>query len=656
MKKRSAIFVMLLLITLMPFLSVVTPARAEQMLITSTPESAPNLDSASDWARGLIVSAINKGFVPEELQSDYQNVITRQEFCRMSMVFIEYATGKSIDEILSDRGLSIQPNAFSDTDEPYIVAAFALGITTGTTAPTDIAPGLFTPDGQLRREEAATMIIRVCRVIGMDTTIPTASGFTDIDSVPSWALDGISFCYINAIMGDTQTPERLFSPKATFTREESIAAVLRVSEFAESPDWTKPDYQGMDGGFAPGPVVYLDGYTYYAETAIAENTEIPSSTTGLERLCRVADGEGSEPEVVYTSVNYAKRPADHLWSSSLTLFLWRGEVWFFDLADMSNEDELSWMGFTLYRLDKDSGEAVEIPLDEKDGRFIELLGMGNYTTFLRDHSIHSINAIGADGEVLFCSVNIFEASNSAYGTYGHAYTIAVNILTGEVMHIDKDLHNGEPVFSIGVYEGRIYYLRMQSERVLVCGQAVQMELTVGNEETHTITSAREVEYFSSEGLRDILVFGDSSYTLLRCVPMKNGEFYFLSYYSSPTDYSTKRNIQVLKFDAKDDSLSVAANTGDVNTTGGRVAAAGNAVFFSVSEQPNSFLIKKYNLETGELKDLLENAAGRYTVFGATERYLYYIDLNQAGFHAVLCRIDYTKDGAAPEMLRSVVWR
>jgi hypothetical protein len=89
------------------------------------------IDTASSWARESITTALSKGFIPAEIQNNYTNVITRAEFCRMAIKWVEYATGKSIDTILTERGLSRNPNAFTDTSDPYILAAYALGITIG---------------------------------------------------------------------------------------------------------------------------------------------------------------------------------------------------------------------------------------------------------------------------------------------------------------------------------------------------------------------------------------------------------------------------------------------------------------------------------------------------------------------------------------------
>jgi len=176
--------------------------------------SAPNLDSASIWARDGITDAVAKGYVPEDIQGGYTDVITRREFCRMAVMWVEYATGKSIDAVLAEQGKSIDPYSFTDTNDPYILAAFALGITSGT------GGGQFTPNGQFSREQAATMIMNTCRVIGANVGDSPDSGFADMGSASSWAVDGINYVRANGIMQGTGNDS--FSPKFIYTREQSI--------------------------------------------------------------------------------------------------------------------------------------------------------------------------------------------------------------------------------------------------------------------------------------------------------------------------------------------------------------------------------------------------------------------------------------------------
>jgi hypothetical protein len=178
------------------------------------------LDLASDWAVPHIIAALDKGFVPDEIQDDYTKIITRSEFCRMAVKWVEYATEKSIDTLLAEQGKSRSPNPFNDTSDPDILAAFALGITAGTSTNT------FSPSDRFTRQQAAVMIMNTCRAIGARVSNPPASGFADFNTAAEWARPGINFVRANSIMqgvGDNR-----FDPGATYTREQSIVTFNNI--------------------------------------------------------------------------------------------------------------------------------------------------------------------------------------------------------------------------------------------------------------------------------------------------------------------------------------------------------------------------------------------------------------------------------------------
>ena len=186
-------------------------------------ENTYNIIDASDWAQAEIQAALWRGFVPEDLQSRYTEGITREEFCRMAVMYVENTMGKFVDEIMSERGVYRNPYAFTDTDDPIIQAAFALGITNGT------GPGTFTPDGIFDREQAARMLMNVCMVLGQYVYNAPPSGFDDMEEASDWARMGIDYCYANNIM--IGVGNNLFSPNETYSREQSIATFVRIPFF-----------------------------------------------------------------------------------------------------------------------------------------------------------------------------------------------------------------------------------------------------------------------------------------------------------------------------------------------------------------------------------------------------------------------------------------
>lgn len=196
-----------------------TPATIEPQPVI-IPPSVPNLNTASWWAREGIQSAFEKGFVPADIQNNYTNIITRQEFCRMLIKCMEFNLGRDIDSILYEKGVFRNPYAFTDTNDPDILAAYALGIANGT------GNNMFTPNGQFTREQAATMILNAYKAADMDVSNVMSAGFADIGTASSWAVEGISFVRHFGIMQGTGNNK--FDPKATYTREQSIITLDNI--------------------------------------------------------------------------------------------------------------------------------------------------------------------------------------------------------------------------------------------------------------------------------------------------------------------------------------------------------------------------------------------------------------------------------------------
>lgn len=117
---------------------------------------------------------------------------------------------------------------FTDTTDPAISAAAALGITSGT------GGGKFSPDAPLTREQAATMLVNVLKIIGVDTTSAPAVKWTDDNSISSWAQTAADVMYGTQIMKGTSTTALVFSPKAPFTHEQSILTLNNLWKFLQS--------------------------------------------------------------------------------------------------------------------------------------------------------------------------------------------------------------------------------------------------------------------------------------------------------------------------------------------------------------------------------------------------------------------------------------
>ena len=137
-------------------------------------------DRPADYAVAEVTSAIRGGLVPEGLRHDYTKPVTRGAVAEMFVNLLEQASGRTVGEIMAEKGVSVDRNAFTDTTDESVLAANALGIINGT------GSGKFSPNGTLKRAQIAAIINRVAKVMGVKTDGFTHE-FTDITDNYAWA-------------------------------------------------------------------------------------------------------------------------------------------------------------------------------------------------------------------------------------------------------------------------------------------------------------------------------------------------------------------------------------------------------------------------------------------------------------------------------------
>ena len=188
--------------------------------IAFTDEAVPDaldLSSASDWAVPEITSAIKKGLVPENLQGNYKSNVTRGEVAQMFINLIEQASGKSIDDFMEEKGVSINRDTFIDTNDKAVLAANALGIIFG------VGNDKFDPNGYLKRAQIAAIINRVARALGIDTDGYTHT-FTDV--IGHWSNAELGWpVHAGIIKGVSDVS---FAPESELTTEQAIAITYRA--------------------------------------------------------------------------------------------------------------------------------------------------------------------------------------------------------------------------------------------------------------------------------------------------------------------------------------------------------------------------------------------------------------------------------------------
>lgn len=175
-----------------------------------------------------VISAMRSGIAPLTLRGDYSRAIQRYEFCEMIVDFIEGKTGKTIDQFLQSKGVTIDKSVFNDVyDADYVYQVNALGIVGG------YGGGKFKPYNSITRQEAATMLMRLAKVMGMENPNSAAITFAESASLQQWAKDGINFISAcvdkktgKPVMGGTGNNK--FSPLGTYTREQTYMSMVRL--------------------------------------------------------------------------------------------------------------------------------------------------------------------------------------------------------------------------------------------------------------------------------------------------------------------------------------------------------------------------------------------------------------------------------------------
>ncbi len=104
----------------------------------------------------------------------------------------------------------------------FVGTAYDYGIIKG------VSENRFNPNGTITREEAAVMVKRSAKILGIDKTYNESavrnvlSQFTDYKTVSTWANEGLAFCYDKGIIDDSEIE---INPKEAVKRGE-IAYML----------------------------------------------------------------------------------------------------------------------------------------------------------------------------------------------------------------------------------------------------------------------------------------------------------------------------------------------------------------------------------------------------------------------------------------------
>ncbi len=228
----------------------------------------------SVWAKTEVENAIELGFVPLSLRDNYKRNITRGEFAKLAMFFlsVQYGypgvpavqvwspvetndnsffsrefmnaycysrkdrNGNSFADINvgeayvynNNREILLDVTPFSDVNENidlgFIERAYHLGIVNG------ISETEFKPDGEITRQEAAAMLMRVYKNYTQMEKISGEFKFSDDKDIAEWAQEDVYS--INSLGIMQGVGENIFDPLNGYTVEQAIITFWRLYDSA----------------------------------------------------------------------------------------------------------------------------------------------------------------------------------------------------------------------------------------------------------------------------------------------------------------------------------------------------------------------------------------------------------------------------------------
>lgn len=182
-------------------------------------ESAGGFANAPhEWAVSEIQKAKELGIVTAD-DILYTVPISREKFCELAANTLEKA-GKVLN---TDNALK----PILDTDSIFVLKLYQAGIINGKSSNEQ---GIdFAPNEYITREEAAAILFRMAEFLELDMPETNDSlYYNDENSISDWAKPAVYTMKEMEVMNGTGSSE--FSPKAEFTGEQAVLAMVRLYE------------------------------------------------------------------------------------------------------------------------------------------------------------------------------------------------------------------------------------------------------------------------------------------------------------------------------------------------------------------------------------------------------------------------------------------
>lgn len=215
-------------------------------------------DAPSQWAADQVSSAHELGLVPERLMEDFEEDISRRDFCALCANTLRACGITGEDESVV---------SFSDTDDSDVLFCASLGVVSGT------GNGRFEPDRAVTRQEAARLLTGTLKEIndnvGSELYLPHI--FADGREIAYWARNEVYAMYHTGIMEGVS--ENAFDPQGSYTREQAIATFYRLYNLRDTSDLAVNKEYYPYGVYAAATKQNRDigGNSYYIDRAYSWN-------------------------------------------------------------------------------------------------------------------------------------------------------------------------------------------------------------------------------------------------------------------------------------------------------------------------------------------------------------------------------------------------
>ena len=197
------------------------------------------LSDVSAWAQEGVAAAQDAGLMPSALEArSAKGEITRAEFCGIAVNAYKAVSGKAV--------FASGKRPFRDCDDPYVVAAYELGLVSGR------GSGVFDPDASIERQDLCVMLYNILDAAGTDA--PAIAGdacvedYPDVPDIKDYAVDAmvtmVDYTVVNGISAPDTSP--VLAPDGTATREQALIMANRFCDAFAEEGWDENNSSSSD--------------------------------------------------------------------------------------------------------------------------------------------------------------------------------------------------------------------------------------------------------------------------------------------------------------------------------------------------------------------------------------------------------------------------